>query len=246
MMPGWRVRAAMFLRSFAVQGSWNFRSLIGTGFAFTLLPALRDVYRGRPDELNAAAVRHTTIFNSHPYLVGVALGAVSRLEAEHEDPRMIERFKSAMRGSLGSLGDGLVWAGWRPACALVALVLVFGGAPWWAGPLVFLVLYNIGHIGLRIWGFRVGFRQGRDVGQTLRKAHLADAQQDVARAGVFMLGVLLPLLVARAGSAYAASWWLIAALLAGLGLHYGPAARTPIIGGIAAVLIAGLIAGLRG
>src|SRR5690606_26959848 len=33
-------RAAMLARSFAIQGSWNFRSLIGTGFCFVLLPAL--------------------------------------------------------------------------------------------------------------------------------------------------------------------------------------------------------------
>jgi PTS system mannose-specific IID component len=245
-MPAWHVRLMMFLRSFAIQGSWNFRTLIGHGFAFAMLPALRTVYRGRHDELSAAALRHTQIFNSHPYLVGVALGAVSRLEAEHEDPNVIERFKSAVRSSLGSLGDGLVWAGWRPACALLGLVLVFGGAPWWVGPLAFLVVYNMGHVALRAWGFRIGFRWGRDVGHTLRKAHLADAQQDVARAGVFMLGVLMPLLVARAGEVPGSSWWFVCALLAILGLRFGTRARTPIIGGIAAVLIIGLLAGLRG
>jgi PTS system mannose-specific IID component len=233
----------MFLRSFAIQGSWNFRTLIGTGFAFALLPALRAVYRGRGSELDAAALRHANLFNSHPYLVGVALGAVSRLEAEGEDPGVIDRFKSAVRGSLGSLGDAIVWAGWRPACALLGLVLVFGGAPWWLGPLAFLLVYNIGHVGLRVWGFRTGFRSGRDVGLKLRKAHLADAQQDVARAGVFMLGVLLPLLVVRAGDVPGFSWWIVCAVLAILGLRFGAIARTPIIGGIAAVLIVGLVAG---
>ena len=46
---GFRARAAMILRSFAVQGSWNYRTLIGAGFAFALLPALRALYGRDPD-----------------------------------------------------------------------------------------------------------------------------------------------------------------------------------------------------
>ena len=36
-----RVRLAMYFRLFALQGSWNYETLNGTGVGFTMEPALR-------------------------------------------------------------------------------------------------------------------------------------------------------------------------------------------------------------
>jgi mannose PTS system EIID component len=239
------VRFVMFLRSFAIQGSWNYRTLIGNGFAFSILPALREIYRDR-SELETGVARHTELFNCHPYLVGVALGAVSELEAQHADPQTIERFKSAVRSSLGSIGDSLVWAAWRPACALLGLTVVFAGAPWWAGPLVYLVAYNAGTLALRIWSFRIGFRHAQGVGSVLRRAHLDRVQHVAAGAGAFLLGIVLPLVLAN-GTGMPVSWpWICAAVIAAvLGLRFGTAARTPILAAGAFVLILGILIGLR-
>ena len=126
-------RLAIFARSLVIQGSWNYRTLIGGGFAFALLPLLRAIHRAEPERLREAVERHAVLFNSHPYLASIALGAVAVLEESREDPRLIERFKAALRGSLGTLGDQLVWAGWRPVCVLLALALLMDGAAWWVG-----------------------------------------------------------------------------------------------------------------
>jgi PTS system mannose-specific IID component len=231
----------MFLRSFAIQGSWNYRTLIGGGFAFALLPALRAIHRDGAEARDAAVQRHVHIFNSHPYLVGVALGAVAELEAERVDPEVIDRFKTAVRGALGSLGDALVWAGWRPACALLGLAFVFAGAPWWLGPLVFLVVYNAGHVALRTWGFRIGFRHGRNVADVLRRANLARVQTDVSRAAVVLLGMAIPLILGNGGGAELRWAWIAAGVVAViLGLRSGTAARTPIVTGMAVALAAAL------
>ena len=34
-------RASSFLRQFIIQGSWNYRSMLGSGFAFCMIPLLR-------------------------------------------------------------------------------------------------------------------------------------------------------------------------------------------------------------
>lgn len=192
-LPG-RVRREILLRSFAVQGSWNYETLIGTGFAFTLLPALRRVYGDDPAALRAAVERHAGVFNSHPYLATVAVGAVARLEADGVDPRVVERFKSAMRGSLGSLGDQLVWSAWRPASVLVALALVLAGAAWWVALGTFLLLYNALHLGLRAWGLRIGIAAGLDVGKVLREAPLQAIARRASDVGAVLCGfaVVLP------------------------------------------------------
>lgn len=239
MTPPFRTRLAVFVRSFAVQGSWNYRTLIGTGFAFALLPALRRIHAGDPAAVDEAVVRHATLFNTHPYLVGIALGAVARLESEHAAPALIERFKTAVRGSLGGLGDRLFWAGWKPACVLVALVLLFGGAPWWLAAAAFLVIFNAGHIGVRIWGLRLGFERGLEVGESVRNSSVARAQRPIGAAGAFLVGLLLPLVAAGDGLPIApAPGWTLAAGLAGLvGVRLGAPIQKPAVLVTAAVVL---------
>src|SRR3990172_13012892 len=111
-------RAAIFARLFAVQGSWNYETLLGNGIAFAVEPALRLLPGGKGGAAyRAALARQGGYFNAHPYLASVAVGALARAELEGEAPERIERFRTACSGPLGSVGDRLIWAGWLPACA---------------------------------------------------------------------------------------------------------------------------------
>ena len=185
-------RLSAFLRSLLVQGSWNYSTMIGGGFAFALLPVLRRVFDGR--RLEQAVRRHSEHFNAHPYLAGLAVGAAAKLEAEGAAPEVVRRFKLAITSPLGGLGDALVWAAWLPAMALLGLVTHFVGAPPWLSVAMFLVPYNVGHIVLRIWGFRAGLRWGHDIAHVLREAALGHRADWVCRAGTLLLGVFAGLL----------------------------------------------------
>lgn len=182
-----------FMRAFTIQGSWNYRNMMGNGFAFALLPILREIYRGR--ELDMAVGRHAERFNAHPYLANLVLGAVARMEAEGRDADEVRRFKQALSGPLGGLGDTLIWATLLPTVMLLALTLAWVGAPAWVAVATFLVLYNAGHLALRVWGFRTGLREGREVGRELRTARLGARAEDLARIGSFILGVLVGLVL---------------------------------------------------
>lgn len=162
----------LVLRSLLVQASWNTRTQIGAGFAWALLPFLRRTRGSDPEALERAVARHAAPFNAHPYLTPLALSAVARLEAEGASPETIDRFKTALRGPLGALGDRLVWARWLPCTLLFACAAALAGAPWWAVAGGFLLVYNGGHLALRLWGARVGWQAGRDVGARLREADL--------------------------------------------------------------------------
>ncbi|MGQ0812917.1 MAG: PTS system mannose/fructose/sorbose family transporter subunit IID [Gemmatimonadota bacterium] len=236
------VSTRMFLRSFTIQASWNYRTLIGSGFGFCLLPALRVIYRDRPDQLHEAVRRHTELFNSHPYLAPLALGAVASLEAEGE-PLIATRFKAAVRGSLGTLGDRLVWSGWRPVCALAALTMAALGAAWWTSVAVYFVLYNAGHLALRIYAFRLGMAHGRRVGEVLKSSRLNDAHHALAVMGAALVGVLLPLTVARPiFPGWGGALWTVAlAAAAVLGLIFGGRVRTPVALVLASATIVALL-----
>ncbi|MEX2467188.1 MAG: PTS system mannose/fructose/sorbose family transporter subunit IID [Gemmatimonadota bacterium] len=181
---------ATFLRSFLIQSSWNYRTMIGTGFGLAMLPGLRRIFSGRPEEFEAAVERHVEHFNAHPYLASVALGASLRLEADGVTPETVRRFKTAVRGPLGGLGDALVWATWLPVVSMIAVASYWLGLPGpWAAAL-FLMLYNTGHIGLRIWGFWAGLEAGRDVAGKLAAARFSAWTMRLRSWGVVVLGIL--------------------------------------------------------
>ena len=217
--PGWM---SSFLRQFVIQGSWNYRSMLGSGFAYCMIPLLRR--RGLSGhELDDAVRNHMGPFNSHPYLAGLALGAVARMEDSATDTETIEKFKRAIQGSLGGLGDLLIWGAWRPTTLLLALVLVWAGAPPWIPVGVFLIVYNLGHLTLRWWGYSRGLRYGKDVGVRLRGAELSRLGERVFSGGALLLGILVgAFLVSRLAAEDASALWSLAGIAAfGLGLKFG-------------------------
>jgi PTS system mannose-specific IID component len=213
-----RTLAATFARSFLIQGSWNYRTMLGSGFAFAMLPALRRIFQGDPKGFEAAVGRHLEHFNAHPYLSSVALGAAIRLEADGESAGSVRRFKTAVRGPLGGLGDALVWASWLPAISMAALALVWLGAPGWAAVTTFLVVYNIGHLALRAWGFHAGLAEGRDVARSLGRASLSAWTERVRATAALLLGLLVgAILGGEGGLGQAGPLWGAAAVAAFVG-----------------------------
>jgi mannose/fructose/N-acetylgalactosamine-specific phosphotransferase system component IID len=230
----------MLLRSLAVQGSWNYQTLIGTGLAFVLAPALRHVYGADPAKLRAAVARHAELFNAHPYLAALAAGALARLEADGVPPETIGRFKNAIRGSLGSLGDRLVWLMWRPACALLMVALLLAGAGWWIAVAAFLVAYNALHLWMRSWGLNAGWRDGLQVARALREAPFERLGERAGDAGAVLAGFAAVLAIGWGGGrggAYAAAG--VAALVAGIAL--GPRIRWVAAVALTAILVAGVV-----
>lgn len=193
-----RIQLAVFTRLLAIQGSWNYETLVGNGIAFAIEPALRLLPEGRDGRpYREALARQSRYFNAHPYLAAVAVGALARAELDGVPAAQIERFRTALPGPLGSVGDRLVWAGWLPVSSFLAL-LAFGlGAGPWATVLLFLVLYNAGHIALRGWGLWVGWSRGMRVAPALGTPILRQGPQYIARAVSLFGGMAIPLAVAR-------------------------------------------------
>jgi len=194
----WRTRMAIYSRMFAVQGSWNYDLLVGTGIAFSVEPALRFLPGGRGGEAYRAAVaRESRYFNAHPYLTSLAVGALARAELDREEPARIERFRTALCGPLGSVGDRLVWAGWLPFCSLTALAAASLGLRPAESVALFLILYNAGHLALRAWGLGAGWRGGLRVATALGTPLLRHGPAWVARGVALVGGLVLPLALNR-------------------------------------------------
>jgi PTS system mannose-specific IID component len=188
----------MLARLFVVQGAWSYEGMLGVGLAWALEPALR-LLPGGPggDAYRGAIARHATYFNCHPYFAALAVGALARAELSGVPPAKIARFRAALCGPLGSVGDRLVWAAWLPVCALGALVLWGLGVPATGAVALFLVSYNVGHVGLRAWGLRAGWRRGLEVAGALATPVIRDGPAQLGRVASALVGVALPLIAAR-------------------------------------------------
>lgn len=191
-------RIDILLRLLAIQGSWSYEILMGNGIGFSVEPALRHLPGGSNGAAyHQALARQARYFNAHPYLASIAVGALARAELDGVDPERIERFRTACCGPLGSVGDRLVWAGWLPFCSLVSLAAFGLGLGWMPVILLFLVLYNAGHIGLRMWGLHVGWQQGLRVASALGNPVLRRGPHYISQAAAFVAGIAIPLALFR-------------------------------------------------
>ena len=213
-----RIKLAMYFRLFALQGSWNYETLNGTGVGFAMEPALRLLPGGVDGEVyRRALARESRYFNAHPYLAGVAVGALTRAELDGVDPVRIERFRTALAGPLGSVGDRLVWASWLPFCSLVGIGIFGAGGSALAVVGTFLLLYNSGHFLLRAWALRIGLSRGLNVASALGNPVLRQGPVYIGWAASLVAGLALPLALQRiAGPGRTLIGGIIAAALIGV------------------------------
>jgi mannose/fructose/N-acetylgalactosamine-specific phosphotransferase system component IID len=238
--------AAVVGRSFLLQAAWNYRILQGTGAAFALVPVLRR--RGlEPPEVDRALERHAGHFNAHPYLASFALGSLARMEMDGADPESVRRFRAALGGPLGALGDKLVWAAWLPLCSVLALALYFAGVGPLGCVLAFLVAYNAGHLTLRVWGFVQGWHAGPQLGRRLGELDLAGVAVRLEGWLAGAMGFLAGFVVVAPGlSGDSDLVWTILALAGlftgmALGTRVWRAAAVATVAVIGLLLLAGLL-----
>jgi PTS system mannose-specific IID component len=205
--------ARALLRLFAVQGSYNYERMLGVGVGVAEEPLLRDLGDAK---YRPAVARGAHFFNAHPYLIGLAIGAAARAEHDGAPPDQIERLREALCGPLGSLGDRLVWAGWLPLLSGLTLAAIALGAGWLAVG-AFLVVYNIGHVGLRWWALRAGWTHGARVSVALHHPLLQKAGAVLGPAMAFAVGAALPLTAGYLAEPFDARARLTLAIVAALG-----------------------------
>lgn len=161
--------AKVFLRSFFVQAAFTYERMLGFGFCFALLPIARRLFKDQ-DKIADFLERHLDFFNSHPFFVTYALGAVANLEQQAilkrwENLKPIDVFKKRVIGPLGAIGDTLFWQYYLPMTALIGVT-----AAWLlgiSGAIIFLIAFNAAHLFIRIRGLVKGFVMGFDIIRTL-------------------------------------------------------------------------------
>ena len=179
-----------------LQAAFNPDRRQGIGFGAALAPWAR--LHGDDAERRAFLERHVKAFNTNPAMAAPILGAVARLETraaagDAVAAKRVLQLKQGTEGPFAAAGDRLVWNGVRPLAGYLGLAAVFWAGGW--GVVLFLALYNLVHLGLRLGGVFWGFARGEQVHMLLRGRWLRRAQ------------AVLPWLVLAAAVLAAASAW---------------------------------------
>ena len=113
----------MYWRSTFLLGSFNFERMQAMGFCYTLMPAIRKVYRGDKAAEAAALKRHLEFYNTHPWASSVIFGVTAAMEEQKSKGEdigedAITNVKIGLMGPVAGIGDpssgGPLAPSWRP------------------------------------------------------------------------------------------------------------------------------------
>lgn len=177
----------MAWRSLFLQASFNYERMQACGWLYSLLPGLKKIHKDKAD-LSTAMKDHMEFFNTHPFLVTFIMGVVTAMEEAKENRNTIRAIKVATMGPLGGIGDALFWLTALPICAGIGVSLAMQGSV--AGPIIFLVLFNAVHFGLRFGLMHYGYNTGTKAIKALKEntKHVAHAASIL---GITVVGGLI-------------------------------------------------------
>lgn len=177
----------MAWRSLFLQASFNYERMQACGWLYSLLPGLKKIHKDKAD-LSTAMKEHMEFFNTHPFLVTFIMGVVTAMEEAKENRNTIRAIKVATMGPLGGIGDALFWLTALPICAGIGVSLAMQGSI--AGPIIFLVLFNAVHFGLRFGLMHYGYNTGTKAIKALKEntKHVAHAASIL---GITVVGGLI-------------------------------------------------------
>ena len=147
----------MAWRSMFLQASFNYERMQAGGWLYSILPGLKKIHKNKED-LSTSMKHNLEFFNCHPFLITFVMGIILSLEQKKSDVQTIRALRVAAMGPLGGIGDAIFWFTLLPISAGIGANLSLQGSI--LGPIIFFVLFNVVHIGLRFglmhWSYKVG------------------------------------------------------------------------------------------
>ncbi|WP_449354239.1 PTS system mannose/fructose/sorbose family transporter subunit IID [Virgibacillus natechei] len=188
-----RERISIWWRSTFLQGSWNYERMQNGGWAFSMIPAIKRLYKSKEDRA-AALQRHLEFFNTHPYVASPILGVTLALEEERSngapvDDKAIQGVKVGMMGPLAGIGDPTFWFTVKPILGAFTASLALSGNI--LGPILYFFLWNIIRMGFMWYSQELGYKAGSKITDDLSGGILQDVTKGASILGMFILGALV-------------------------------------------------------
>ena len=186
-------RFKAFLRSTLILGSWNYERMQNGGYAFSMIPAIKKLYKTDEDR-QAALKRHMEFFNTTPFMASPIIGVTLALEEERAnggdvDDEAINGVKVGMMGPLAGVGDPVFWFTVRPILGALCASLAMSGNI--LGPIMFFVVWNLFRWGFQWYTQEFGYKAGSAITDDLSGTMMQDVTRGASMLGMFVLGSLI-------------------------------------------------------
>ncbi|MGL5718139.1 MAG: PTS system mannose/fructose/sorbose family transporter subunit IID [Paraclostridium sp.] len=177
----------MAWRSMFLQASFNYERMQAGGWLYSILPGLKKIHKNKKD-LSTSMKHNLEFFNCHPFLITFVMGIILSLEQKKADVQTIRSLRVAAMGPLGGIGDAIFWFTLVPIAAGVGANLALQGSI--AGPIVFLLMFNIVHLGLRFWLMHWSYKTGIE-GITKLTKNAKEFTRAATILGMIVVGALI-------------------------------------------------------
>ena len=176
-----------------LQGSWNYERMQNGGWCYSIIPAIKKLYKTEEDRA-AALKRHLEFYNTHPYVSAPVMGVTLALEEERAngmpvDDQTVQGVKVGMMGPLAGVGDPVFWFTVRPILGALGASLALSGNL--LGPILFFVLWNVIRMAFEWYTQEFGYNVGTKIAQDMSGGLLGKITQGASILGMFIIGSLV-------------------------------------------------------
>ena len=176
-----------------LQGSWNYERMQNGGWCYSIIPAIKKLYKTEEDRA-AALKRHLEFYNTHPYVSAPVMGVTLALEEERAngmpvDDQTVQGVKVGMMGPLAGVGDPVFWFTVRPILGALGASLALSGSI--VGPLLFFVVWNLIRIAFLWYTQEFGYKVGTSIAKDMSGGLLGKVTEGASILGMFIIGALV-------------------------------------------------------
>jgi PTS system N-acetylgalactosamine-specific IID component len=179
----------MAWRSLFLQGSFNYERMQAAGWLYGIIPGLKKIHTNKED-LSLSMQHNLEFFNTHPFLVTFVMGIVLSLEQEKADVATIRAVRVAAMGPLGGIGDAIFWFTLVPIAAGISANMALDGSI--AGPIVFLLMFNVVQFGVRYWLMHWSYNLGTKAIEAITR-NAKEFTRAASILGILVVGALTSL-----------------------------------------------------
>lgn len=156
---------SVYWRHYQLLGCFNYERQMSTGYAWTMMPAMRELYGDNPEKMKEGVKRHLEFYNCatsvSPFIIGITCAMEEQYASSEPgefDPASINSVKTALMGPLAGIGDSFFWGTFRVLGAGI-------GAPLSIqynilGPILYFLINLIPSEIVRMGGFKIGYEGG--------------------------------------------------------------------------------------
>lgn len=177
----------MVWRSLNLQASFNYERMQAAGWLYCILPGLEKIHGDNKEDLQRSMEHNLEFFNTHPFLVTFVMGIVLSMEQQKAGINTIRAVRVAAMGPLGGIGDAIFWFTLVPITAGITANMAINGSL--AGPILFLLIFNIVQFALRFWLMNWSYKLGSQAIEMLT-ANAKEFTRAASMLGVFIVGAL--------------------------------------------------------